>query len=67
MDRSQVELAATSYGKTGVKLLYIERDSASDEITEYEGEKVTRGYLVLAKAYLDLIRLGDLSRLSGQT
>lgn len=34
---SEVELVSTSYGKSGVKILYIRRDAASDDITEYEG------------------------------
>lgn len=38
---NQVEFVDASYGKTGVKILYVNRDSSRHDISEYEG-KVNR-------------------------
>ena len=34
---SEVQIKDASYGKTGVKILFVRRDSKRHEITEYEG------------------------------
>jgi len=34
---SQVKITTSSYGKTGVKLLYVRRQGDWHDITEYEG------------------------------
>ena len=33
----EVQITDASYGKTGVKILFVRRDSERHEITEYEG------------------------------
>lgn len=35
---SEVQITDASYGKTGVKILFVKRDSKRHEIIEYEGK-----------------------------
>lgn len=46
---TQVEFVDATYGKTGVKILYISRDSSRHEITEYEGTSYTPPHLCDSK------------------
>lgn len=40
LNDNQVEFIHTSYGKTGVKLLHVNRSTPRHEIIEYEGKNV---------------------------